>query len=47
MREGRDGNVMWDCASIDRGSAAVLARMGLSAGDVEATFRYFRSHGGS
>jgi hypothetical protein len=46
MREGRDGALVWDCASNYRGTAAVLARMGLSASDVEATFQYFRSCGG-
>ena len=46
MRQGPGGQPVWDCSSTYLGAAAVLARMGLTAGDVEASFKYFRSRGG-
>ena len=40
------GSVTWDCSNNFRGSAVVLARMGLTAREIEETFQYFVRHGG-
>jgi hypothetical protein len=39
------GEETWDCSHNFRNSAAVLARMGLPADDIEATFEFFVREG--
>ena len=44
-RDSKLGEVSWDCSNNFRNSAAVLARMGLPADDIEATFEFFVREG--
>src|SRR5262245_35465091 len=45
-RLGPGGALQWDCHDDLRGSAAVLARMGLTLREIEASCRYFARQGG-
>ncbi len=39
------GRIVWDCSHNFRSVAAILARMGLEADEIERTFQFFTRRG--